>query len=448
MQDLTKGKPIKVIWWFALPMMIGQIAQQLYSFADAAIVGNFVSTDAFTAIGATTVISNIMISFINSGTLGLAIPIARYYGAKDEKHMRRCIGTSAILTFAVSALLTVLGVALIGSILKLLHTPEDIFDMSRQYAAIILAGLIFTSLYNFSANLLRAVGDSKTPLIFLGIAILLNISLDLLFIKVFHAGVAGAAVATILSQAVSGIACLFYIFKKCTFLVPKQREFHVDKKDFYDLIFSALSMGLMSCIVNIGSLILQVGVNKLGKNIITSHTAARKVFDIFSVMLYIVGNAVTTYVSQNIGAGQTDRVKKGIRSAILLNTTITTMLIMISFLTGPWLIRLASGTQDPVIIKPAVMYIRISICCFYVLGPLFVLRCAMQGMGRKLVPIASSTLELVIKILAVLVLAPNLGYTGIMITEPIIWAACTLMLSVMYLAKPPERFMQASGITP
>lgn len=442
MKDLTQGRPIKVIWWFALPMIIGQFAQQLYSFADASIVGNFVSTDAFAAIGATNVISLMMIGFLNSATLGLAIPIARYFGAKDQKNMRKCIASSAILTLMTTIVLTTLSLLTIKQVLLLLHTPEDIIGMSEQYVRIILAGLIFSSLYNFSANLLRAVGDSKTPLIFLGIAVALNISLDLLFINVFHAGITGAALATIISQATAGISCLIFILKKCAFLIPRQNEYWVNRNDFSDLVYSALSMGLMSCIVNIGSLILQGAINDFGKEIITAHTAARRVFDLFSVMLYIVGNAVTTYVSQNIGASRIDRVKKGIKDAILLNSIITTILVVISWLIGPWLIRLASGTQDTAVIEPAVRYIRISITCFYVLGPLFVLRCSMQGMGRKLVPIASSTIELVGKILAVLILAPCLGYFGVMITEPIIWACCTLMLSIMYVTKPPERFIQ------
>lgn len=442
MKDLTQGKPMKIIWWFALPMVIGQIAQQLYSFADISIVGNYVSTDAFAAVGATTVFSNIMIGFLNSGTLGLAIPIARYFGAKDEKHMRKCIGTSAIMTLITSIILTVLSLLAIKNILVLLNTPDDIIDMSESYVRIILAGLIFTSLYNFCANLLRAVGDSKTPLIFLGIAIFLNIGLDLLFIRVFHAGVEGAALATVVSQAVAGIACLVFIYTRYKTLVPKRGEFHVSTIDLSDLIFSALSMGFMSCIVNIGSLILQSAINDLGKEIITAHTAARKVFDMFCVMLYMIGNAVTTYVSQNIGAGRIDRVKKGIKDAILLNTMITTILVAISWVVGPWLISFASGTHDVEVINPAVMYIRISISCFYFVGPLFVLRCSMQGMGRKLVAIASSTIELVGKILAVLVLTPKLGYLGVSITEPTIWLLCTLMLSVAYFVKPPEKVIQ------
>ncbi len=442
MKDLTKGNPFKVIFMFALPMILGQMAQQLYSFADSAIVGNYVSPDALAAVGATNVVSNMLIGFLNSATLGLAIPIARYYGAKDNKSMRKCIGTSLLLTLFAATLLTVGGLVFIYKILDLLGTPITIIDMSYSYARIIIGGLIFTAIYNFSANLLRAVGDSVTPLIFLGIAVCLNIGLDLLFIRVFDMGVGGAALATIISQAVSGILCIAYILLKCRHLVPGRNELLVNRADLKDLIQSALAMGFMSCIVNIGTITLQSAINKLGTNIITAHTSARKVFDILCVILYTVGNAVTTFVSQNMGAKKIDRVKQGIRDAILLNAIITTALIILGWLFSPPLIRLVSGTGSTAVIAPAVRYIRISVTCFYVLGPLFVLRCAMQGMGRKIVPILSSSMEMVGKILAVMFLAPKLGYLGVTITEPIIWALCTLMLSIMYFTKPPEKIIK------
>ena len=331
MKDLTEGKPIKVIWLYALPMILGQIAQQFYSFCDSAIVGNCINPDALAAVGATNVISNTLIGFLNSATLGLSIPIARYFGAQDQKNMRKCIGVSAILTFVTSIVLTIVGLLFIYDLLVLLGTPEEIIHMADKYVKYILAGLIFSAIYNFGANLLRAVGDSKTPLIFLGIAVVLNIGLDLLFIQGFHSGVAGAAIATVISQAVAGVACFIYIFTKCDFLIPKKDEYRVDHTDFSDLVQSALAMGFMSCIVNIGTVTLQSSINKLGTNIITAHTAARKIFDILDVALYIIGNAVTTFVSQNIGAKRIDRVKSGIRAGILINTIATTLIILVGF---------------------------------------------------------------------------------------------------------------------
>ena len=442
MKDLTVGKPMKVIWLFAVPMILGQIAQQLYSFTDSAIVGNYVSSQALAAVGATSVISNMMIGFLNSGTMGLAIPIAKYYGAKDYHRMRQCIGASALMTLIASIALTVLGLVFIKPILTLLNTPDDIIDMAASYVIIIIAGIIFCSLYNLCANILRAVGDSKTPLIFLGISVVLNIVLDLLFIRTFDMGVRGAAIATDISQALAGILALIYIIIKAKHLIPKKDEYSVEKSDRSDLIQSALAMGFMSCIVNIGTVILQRAINNLGTDIVTAHTAARKIFDILMFMLYIVGNAVTTYVSQNMGAGKYERVHQGVRAAIIINSIITTVMIVFGWLLSPALIRLVAGTADSAIIDPAVRYVRICVTCFYVLGPLFVLRCAMQGMGRKIIPVLSSTIEMVGKILAVMILTPRLGYLGVTITEPIIWFCCTLMLSIMYLTTPVEKLVE------
>lgn len=286
MKDLTVGKPMKVIWLFAVPMILGQIAQQLYSFTDSAIVGNYVSSQALAAVGATSVISNMIIGFLNSGTMGLAIPIAKYYGAKDYHNMRRCIGASAIMTLLASIVLTVLSLIFIRPILVLLKTPDDILDMAASYVIIIIVGIIFCSLYNLCANILRAVGDSKTPLIFLGISVVLNIVLDLMFIRAFDMGVRGAAIATDISQALAGILALIYILVKAKHLIPEKDEYSVEKSDRSDLIQSALAMGFMSCIVNIGTVILQRAINGLGTDIVTAHTAARKIFDILMFMLY------------------------------------------------------------------------------------------------------------------------------------------------------------------
>ena len=363
MKDLTEGKPIKVIWLYALPMILGQIAQQLYNFCDSAIVGNCINPEALAAVGATSVISNTLIGFLNSATLGLSIPIARYFGAQDKKNMRKCIGVSAILTLVSAIVLTIVGLLFIYDLLVLLDTPEEIIHMADNYVKYILAGLIFSAVYNFGANLLRAVGDSKTPLIFLSISVVLNIGLDLLFIQVFQSGVAGAAIATVISQAVAGIACFIYIFTKCRFLIPEKDEFRVARADFNDLVQSALAMGFMSCIVNFVTVTLQSSINKLGTNIITAHTAARKIFDILDVVLYIIGNAVTTFVSQNLGAKRIDRVKTGVRAGIIINTIATTIIILIGFPASPLLIRLIAGTNVPAVIAPAVMYIRIRTCC-------------------------------------------------------------------------------------
>ena len=436
MKDLTVGKPMKVIWLFAVPMILGQIAQQLYSFTDSAIVGNYVSSQALAAVGATSVISNMIIGFLNSGTMGLAIPIAKYYGAKDYHNMRRCIGASAIMTLLASIVLTVLSLIFIRPILVLLKTPDDILDMAASYVIIIIVGIIFCSLYNLCANILRAVGDSKTPLIFLGISVVLNIVLDLMFIRAFDMGVRGAAIATDISQALAGILALIYILVKAKHLIPEKDEYSVEKSDRSDLIQSALAMGFMSCIVNIGTVILQRAINGLGTDIVTAHTAARKIFDILMFMLYIVGNAVTTYVSQNMGAGKMDRVKQGIKVALLYTFIWSAMSAVASYTIGDFLVYLVTGTHNKIVLLNATNYLKFNTIFYFVTTIICILRNAMQGLGDHVTPLVSSSLEMIGKIIIAFTLVPWLGYTGVILAEPLVWFIMVIPLLIQIFRMP------------
>lgn len=435
MKDLTKGYPAKVIMLFAIPLMCGSIFQQLYNMADSKIVSTYVGTTAFAAVGATGVISNMVIGFINGLTQGFAILVANCFGAKKEREMRRFVAGSILLTFVTAVALTVLSLWLIVPLLELLKTPEDILPYAVAYVRIILLGIIFTALYNLCANVLRAVGDSKTPLYCLVFAVLVNIGLDLLFVKGMQLGIQGAAGATVISQALSGFLCLGYILWKFRSLIPKGEEWQPQEGQYSALITTGLSMGLMSCIVNIGTIVLQSAINSLGSAIVAAHTAARRVFDILTVMIYNVGVAITTYVSQNMGAGEKARIKQGVRHALAIVSAISTGLIVICFAFGRLVLIWITSTREPEIIDAAVMYSRISICFFYILGPLFVLRCALQGMGRKVVPVCSSVLEMVIKVLSAAFLVPRLAYLGVAFTEPISWTCMTILLAIAYYGK-------------
>ena len=435
MKELTKGYPAKVIVMFAIPLMCGSIFQQLYNMADSKIVSTYVGTTAFAAVGATGVISNMLIGFVNGLTQGFAILVANCFGAKKDREMRQYVSGTIYLTAAVSVVLTICSLFLIVPLLRMLRTPEDILPFAVDYVRIILAGIIFTALYNLCANVLRAVGDSKTPLYCLLFAVFVNIGLDLLFVKGLSWGIRGAAIATVISQALSGFLCLGYILIRFRMLIPKGTEWRLESGQYGALISTGLSMGLMSCIVNIGTIVLQSAINSLGTEIVAAHTAARRVFDILTVTIYNVGVAITTFVSQNMGAGKKDRIRQGVRHALLIVTGITTGLIVICFVFGrPVLIWLTSST-NPVIIDAAVMYSRISICFFYVLGPLFVLRCALQGMGRKIIPVCSSILEMFVKVLSATLLVPRLAYLGVALTEPISWTLMTILLAVAYYTK-------------
>lgn len=444
MKDLTKGYPARVIVFFALPIIIGNILQMLYNMVDSMIVSNYINEDALAAVGATAVVSNTLIGFINGGTQGFAIPIARFFGANDRKAMKRYIAGAFYLTAALAVIFTVSSLLFIRPLLLLLHTPDELMNYALSYVNIILTGTVFTALYNVCANILRAVGDSKTPLYFLLAAVLINIGLDLLFVKYMNFGIQGAAYATIISQGISGILTLTYMLLRYRDILPGKNDFRVARTELTELISTGLAMALMSCIVNIGTIILQIGINSLGKTIIAAHTAARKIFDIMTVFLYTIGVAMTTFVSQNIGAGKPERVKQGVRHAIIITTAETVFLILFCFLFAEKLLIWLTGSDNQELIAAAVMYIKVSILNFFWLGPLFVLRCTMQGMGRKIIPLFSSAIELTMKIIATIVLAPLLGYFGIAITEPISWFCCTLMLSIVYLHTKPEQYITSA----
>ena len=442
MKDLTKGYPAKVIMLFAIPLMFGNVFQQLYNIADSMIVSNYVGTSALAAVGATAVVSNTLIGFINGLTQGFSILVANSFGAKDMKRMRRYVAGTFVLTLCATIVLMVFGSAFIAPILKLLNTPDDIFADALSYVRIILIGTVFTAVYNMCANTLRAVGDSKRPLYCLMVGVVTNIGLDLLFIRVFHWGIEGAAIATVVSQALTSVLCGAYLVLRFKEIMPNGDEWKLEEGQYHALITSGLSMGLMGCIVNTGTIILQSAINGLGTDIVAAHTAGRRVFDILMVMVYTEGISMTTYVSQNMGAGKVDRVRQGVRHANLIVTGITTILIVICYVFGEPVIRWITDTDNPVIVESGVSYIRIGVLFFYVLGPLFVLRCSLQGMGRKVVPVIASVLEMLVKILSAMLLVPAFGYMGVIFTEPISWVVMTIWLTISYLAKSPEKVLE------
>lgn len=446
MKDLTRGYPAKVILMFAIPLMLGNIFQQLYNMADSKIVSTFVGTGALAAVGATSVVSNTLIGFINGLTQGFAILIANSFGAKDEKRMRQYVAGTMILTAGVTVFLTVFGLTFIEPVLRMLKTPEDILGNAAAYVKIIIAGIVFTAVYNMCANVLRAVGDSKTPLYCLIFAVVANIVLDLLFVAVFGWGIRGAAYATVIAQAMSGVLCAAYALVKFKNLIPGGNEWELTGQQYRELTTTGLSMGLMGCIVNIGTIVLQSAINGLGTKIVAAHTAGRRVFDILMIIIFTIGFSMTTFVSQNVGAGKISRIKQGIRHALVIVTVETTVLIVICFLSGEAVVRWITNTNDHEIIDAAVMYIRVGVIFFYVLGPLFILRCSLQGMGRKIIPVCSSILEMVVKVLSANFLVPAFAYFGVALTEPISWIVMTTLLAIAYLAKPPEKMFEENNL--
>lgn len=432
MKDLTKGFPAKVIVLFALPLMIGNIAQQLYNITDSKIVSLYVGGNALAAVGATGVISNLLVGFLNGLTQGFAIVTARHFGADNKEKLRHSMAGTFLLVAVFTVVFTVIGIVFARPVLELLNTPAEIMEDAVAYISIIIKGMVFTAIFNMCANSLRAVGDSKRPLYCIFLSIAVNIVLDILFAKYLQMGIKGVAYATVIAQAMCALACMLILFIKTKEIIPEKNELIIKLEEYKELLAFGISMGLMGCIVNLGTIILQSGINGLGTTTVTAHVSARRFLDILMVMVYTIGFAMTTYVSQNYGAGKIDRIRAGVRQAVIIDSAISTVLIIFCFVFGKDIVGWIASSSNPQILGNGEIYIRIGVVFFYALGPLFIFRCSLQGMGSRFVPLLTSTMELCIKILSVAYLVPWLKYLGIALTEPISWTAMMIVLAIGY----------------
>ena len=436
MRDLTKGRPMQQILFFMLPILIGNILQLTYSLVDTRVVGSVLGDTALAAVGATTSLSTMVIGFLQGLTNGFAVIIARFFGAGDHKGLKRSVAASMTLAFGVSLTVSVLGMVFLRQILGVLHVGADIYAMSYRYIVIIFAGMTISMVYNLCAAMLRAIGDSVTPLIFLGISVVLNIFGDLFCICVLDMGVQGAAVATVAAQLFATVLCLLFIHKKYELL-------HIGKKDFdfsgtllKELFSCGLSMGFMGCLVNIGSVALQTGINTLGNDYIVAHTAARKITELFMLLFGVIGTTMATYSGQNFGAGRFDRVKEGVRAALMIVFIWCGIVLLCSYTIAPLLIQLVTGTGSPTVISAATSYLKFDTLLYWVTAIIVVLRNTMQGIGDHVTPIVSSSIECIGKIILVNLLVEPFGYWGIIVAEPITWCFMVIPLIVQYLRNP------------
>lgn len=428
--DMTVGNSFKLILIFSIPILIGNIFQQLYNVVDTAVIGHILGDKSLAAIGATSAIWGLIIGFANGTTNGFSVVLARSYGEKDETAMKKTIALTIALTIFMSIVLTVLSLAGMSSLLKFLNTPDDIMIEASIFLKILLAFSVVTMFYNMFAGMLRAIGNSTAPLIFLIISVIINIFLDILFVKYLGFGIAGAAYATVIAEFVSVSLCIIYIIRKCPILHTKKECFIMDKELILELFITGVSMGLMLAIVSIGSVALQSSVNGFGANTIAAHTTARKIVEIFMLPLATLSMASATFASQNYGAGKLHRVKDGMKNTIFLAFLWCVLVNIITVLGGNFIISAITGTTESEILKTASRYIYINVPFFFVLSILLILRSTLQGVGRKFVPLSASIVELFGKFMAVGFLTPKLGYFGVCILEPIIWIICMIIVVI------------------
>ena len=434
--DLLHGSIFKSLLLFMLPILVSNLFQQLYNTVDTMIVGNVLGDTALAAIGSCGSIYELLVGFgIGIGN-GLAIVAARSYGAQDEDLLKRTVAGSIVIGLAASLVITAAGFFGLRPLLNLLDTPAEILEDAYSYIIVIDLGVIVMFLYNLCAGLLRAIGNSVMPLVFLLISSVLNVGLDLWFIAGAGMGVRGAAMATVIAQGISVALCVLYVLAKVRILIPEKKHLAVGGHLYWELFSQSISMGLMSSIVSAGSVVLQYGINGLGTLTIAGHTAARKLFAFTDMPLISMANAGSTFVSQNRGANQPERVRKGVWTMYLYSVVIMAADMLLMAVGAQWLVKLISGSSEAIVLENGARYLLWNAPFYAVLGVLLCTRYALQSLGQKVLPLFSSVIELVGKVIFVLVFIPRFQYNAVILCEPIIWCFMALYLVLVYLHEP------------
>ena len=431
-KDMTVGSPMKLILGFSVPLLFGFLFQQFYSVVDMVIVGQFLGVDALAAVGATGSINFLILGFCMGICNGFAIPVAQKFGAKDYSMMRRFVANSVWLSAFFAVVITVIVSLLCKNILQWMNTPEDIFRDSYIYILIIFLGIPAAFLYNILSGIIRSLGDSKTPLVFLIISSFLNIALDLLCILVLHMGVAGAAVATVISQLISGLLCFFYVVKKFEILHVTKEEWAVNTDYMKFLCSMGIPMGLQYSITAIGSVILQTAVNGLGSVAVASVTASNKVSMFFCCPFDALGSTMATYGGQNVGAGKLERLGKGLKASGLLGCVYSILAFVVLYFIGDNLIALFVDAGETEILANARMMLLFSVAFYIPLAYVNIVRFLIQGMGFSTFAILAGVFEMIARAGAGLFLVPAFGFVGVCLASPLAWILADAFLFPAY----------------
>ena len=442
-KDMTSGSTMKLILGFAVPLLMGMLFQQVYSLVDTIIVGRFLGVSALAAVGATGSINFLIVGFCQGICNGFALPVAQRFGAKDYDGLRKYVGNSAVLSIIFGGAITLITVIACRPILELMQTPADIIDLSYHYIVVIFAGIPAIILYNILSAYLRSLGDSITPVIFLVLSAGLNIGLDLLFIVTFHWGVFGAAFATVLSQAVSGILCLILIIKKFDLLHLKREDWKLDWGYSRYLLIMGLPMGLQYSITAIGSVILQASVNTLGSTAVASMTAGSRISMFVVCPFDALGSTMATFGGQNVGAGRLDRLGRGLRSAVILGAIYSALILVILIFFGRDLILLFVSAKEAAVIAQAKQFLVTNAAFYLMLALVNIVRFLIQGMGFSGFAVFAGVFEMVARTLVGLVFVPIFGFTAACSANPLAWifADCFLIPAFFHCRKKLQNAM-------
>ena len=429
---MTAGSPAKIIWNFTLPIVIGNIFQQFYTMVDTVIVGKFVGTKALAAVGATGTICFLILGFLMGLTAGFTVITSQRFGAGDMEGMRKTVGSAAVLSVVISLLMTVVSMVGMKPLLNLMNTPDDIFHDTYLYIMIICAGIFAQVLYNLLASILRALGNSKTPLYFLLFSAVLNIVLDLVLIIVFHLGAPGAAYATVIAQGVSGLLCLIYIIKKVPVLKLEKSDFRPDAHLIRTQLVIGFPMALQYSITAIGTMMVQAALNGLGSLHVAAFTAANKIEQVVTQMYVALGATMATYSAQNMGAGKVKRIHQGFMSATVISFVYAAVTGVLVYVWGYKLTGLFVSEKLDALMPLVDLYLRCVAVFFIPLAVVNVYRNGIQGMGFGFTAMLGGVAELVGRGVVAIVAAHYDSYLGICMASPMAWILAGILFIVMY----------------
>ena len=440
--DLLHGPILRSLIIFMLPVFISNIFQQLYNVADTALVGNYLGENALAAVGSVSSIFEFLVFFSQSLGVGLSIVVGREFGRGDMDRLKRAVAGSIIVGAAVCIILTTMVILGMKPFLVLIKTPEEVLPDSYAYISIIGSFIIVMFIYNLCSGILRAIGNSVMPLLFLIFSSALNIVLDIVMLRVFHMGVVGTAIATVAAQGVSAMCCFIYIARRVQLIIPEKKHFSFDRALYAELASQGIAMAGMGSIVNMGSIILQIGINSLGATVIAGHVAARKIYFILLTFSSAMSTAVANFVSQNRGADNRDRILEAIRQSHMFNfVTMVVMVICMQIFAKP-LVALISGSDNETILRNGTAYLQFCTFFFAPLMEILILRNSLQSLGSKIIPMISSGIELAGKILFTLVFIPKFGYNAVIACEPLIWVVMAVQLLYAFYNDP---YIKLSG---
>ena len=438
-KDLTQGNVAKLLLFFAFPTLLSNVFQQFYNLADTAIAGHILGDNALVAIGASSTVNSLVLSFAWGLNGGFGIIIAQCFGAKDFKKLKKSVAISLSINVLFSLIVCIFGIFMSRPMLQALNTPAARLNEANSYISVIIVPM----LYNLEAVILRSLGDSKTPLYFLIFSSVLNIILDYVLIKFTQMGVKGAAVATVLAQLLSVILCFVVILKNFKIIRLKKNDFHFSASLFKNMMSAGMAMAVMNSIFSIGSIIMQGSINALGEDVIAAHLGSRKVAEMFMQPLVTIGTACSTFVGQNYGALKIGRIEASIKYSTIYSLIWSVFTFFILWFFGGQIARLVTGSASQVVFDNTQMYLRINAPFYFVLGLLFTLRFSIQSVDRKMPPIISSSMELASKIAAAYLFIPLWGYLGACIAEPLSWTLGAIYLLFVF----KNEFKRLDGLT-